>query len=260
VRRAALEAAVEAPASLDEPALLEAARLDPDALCRSLAARAVGAIGGEHAVRALVDAWERADEDDRLNLVEALGDRRAFAAGGRAELLRIAESEHGVPAVAARGLLARLDANTSAAMTNLLARDIAGGSTDEQELAIATAPLAGPVLKSLHDATHDADPTLRIAALERLVELPAERTQALASLRDEAKSDAMGEARAALARAGDRSVEPELVKALGSSGWNERQRAALSLISLGDYAHAATLLADDDANVRVAVACRLLGT
>jgi hypothetical protein len=34
----------------------------------------------------------------------------------------------------------------------------------------------------------------------------------------------------------------------------------MSLVSLGDYTHAVTLLADDDANVRVAVACRILGS
>jgi hypothetical protein len=260
VRRAALEAAVEAPAGLDEPALLEAARLDPDAMCRSLATRAVGAIGGEHAVRALVDLWERADEDDRLNLVEALGDRRAFKTGGSAELLRIAESEHGVAAVAARGLLLRSDPSTAATMSNLLARDITEGSADEQELASETAPLQGPVLKALADATHDADATVRIAALERLLDVPAERTRAFTELRNEAKTDATGAARSALARAGDSSVRPELVKELAAANWQAREDAGLSLISLGDYAQAATLLADDDANVRVAIACRMLGS
>jgi hypothetical protein len=260
VRRAALEAAVEAPAALDEPALLEAARLDPDAMCRSLATRAVGAIGDEHGVRALLDLWERADEDDRLNIVEALGDRRALKAGGRSELTRIAESEHGVPAVAARGLLLRVDPSTAATMTNLLARDIAEGSADEQELALQTAPLADPVLKSLHDAAKDADPTVRIAALERLLEVPAERNQAFADLRALAQSDATGAARAALARARDPSVRSELVKGLMAPSSQDRENAGLSLITLGDYAHAATLLADDDANVRVAIACRMLGS
>ena len=260
VRRAALEAAVEAPASLDQAALLEAARLDPDAMCRSLATRAVGALGDEHAVRALVDLWDRADEDDRLNLVEAFGDRRAFKAGGRTELLRIADSEHGVPAVAARGLLQRLEPSDAAAMTNLLARDITSGSADEQALAIQMAPLEGPVVQALKLATHDADPTVRVAALERLLELPAERSPALAALRTEAQTDTTGSARAALARAHDRSVQPALVKELAARDWQQRQDAGVSLISLGDYANAATLLADDDANVRVAIACQILGS
>jgi len=259
VRRAALEAAVEAPASLDEAALLEAARLDPDAMCRSLATRAVGAIGGEHAVRSLVDLWDRADEDDRLNLVEAFGDRRSFKTGGKSELLRIADSEHGVPAVAARGELARLDESSAAAMTNLLARDITDGSADEQELAIEMSTLVGPVVQALETATRDADPTVRVAALDRLLEVPTERARALAELRTESKTDTTGAARAALARAHDASVQPALVKELGAPGWQERKDAGVSLISLGDYTHAATLLADDDANVRVAIACSMLG-
>jgi hypothetical protein len=258
VRRAALEAAVEAPASLDEAALLGAARLDPDAMCRSLATRAVGAAGGEHAVRALVDLWDRADEADRLNVVEAFGERRAFEAGGRSELLRIADSEHGVPAVAARGELARLDTTSAAAMTNLLARDITDGSADEQELAIEMAPLSGPVVPALERATRDAEPIVRVAALERLLDVPEQRATALAALRREAKTDATGAARAALARAHDASVRPALVKELAAPGWQARKDAGISLISLGDYTHAATLLADDDANVRVAIACSML--
>jgi hypothetical protein len=262
VRRAALEAAIEAPAMLDEQPLLEAARLDPDAMCRSLATRGVGAIGGEQAVRSLLDLWERADEDDRMNLVEALGQKRAFAAGGRAELLRIAESGRGVPAVAAMGTLLRVDPSTAAQVTTLLARAIAEGSSDEQVLALQMALLDGPVEKATRDATHDTDPNVRVAALTRLLDVPSERAKALKSLRDEAKdpSDQGDAARGALARAHDPSVAPALVKALAAPAWQVRQGAGLSLVSLGDYSHAATLLADEDANVRVAIACRILGT
>ena len=260
VRRAALEAAVEAPAELDEPALLEAARLDPDALCRSLATRAVGAIGGEHAVRALMDLWERADDDDRLNLVEALSDRRIWKTGGRAEVLRIAESGRGLPAVAAAGALLRLDPSSAALVTNLLARAISEGSEEEQVLAIELALLDGPVGKALHEATHDTDANVRVAALVRLLDVPSERAQTLVALRNEMKTDGAGSARAALARAGDGSIGPALLKDLAAAAWQTRQSAGLGLVSLGDYAHAATLLADDDANVRVTIACRILGT
>lgn len=261
VRRAALEAALEAPAALDEPALLETARLDPDAMCRSLATRAVGAAGSEHAVRALVDLWERADEDDRLNIVEALGDRRAVKAGGRVELVRIAESGNGVPAVAAAGVLVRVDPSSAAEATNLLARAIKEGSADEQVLAIASARAEGPMTQVLRDATHDTDSDVRVAALEKLLEVPTERSQALAALRTEAQSPDGGDAaREALAHAGDASVSSAFVKELTAHAWQEREGAGFALVSLGDYRHAATLLADDDANVRVAIACRILGS
>jgi hypothetical protein len=261
VRRGALEAALQAPAALDEPALLEAARLDPDAVCRSLATRAVGGIGGEHAVRALMDLWGRADDDDRLTIIEALSAKRSLATGGRAELARIAESGRGIAAVAAAGAILRVDPS-SAQVTHLLARTIAEGSSDEQVLAIRTARLDGPIQKALEAATKDTDPEVRSAALERLLEVPSERAKALVALRAEAKAEKApnGSARAALARAGDASVGPELVKGLAARGWQERQSAGMSLLSLGDYAHASTLLADDDANVRVAIACRILGS
>jgi hypothetical protein len=262
VRRAALEAALDAPAALDEAALLEAARLDPDAMCRSLATRGVGSIGGERAVRALMDLWGRADDDDRLTIVHALSARRSLAAGGRAELLRIAEAGRGLPAVAAGGALLRVDPGSVAQVTHLLARAIAEGSSDEQVLAIRLAPLDGPTGKALRDTARDPDVEVRVAALERLLEVPRERAKALAALRAEVKSgkDPSGSARAALARAGDASVGPDLVKELVAKSSEERQNAGLSLLSLGDFARAATLLADADANVRVVIACRILGS
>lgn len=262
VRRAALEAALEAPASLDQPALAEAARLDPDAQCRSLATRALGASGGQPAVRALIDLWEHGDDDDRVTIVEALGKPPAFAAGGRAELLHVAEAEHGVPAVAAAGVLVRVDPSSKAQATLLLARSITDGSADEQALAIQMAPLEPVIVQALRDAVENGDPEVRVAALGRLLDVPAERSKAFAALRDEAKADgdAVDAARATLARAHDPSVAPGFVKAISSPAWQTRQDAGLALVSLGDYVHASTLLADDDANVRVAVACRILGS
>lgn len=262
VRRAALEAAVEAPAALDEKPLLEAARLDPDARCRSLATHGVGALGGAGAVRALLDLWERADDDDRVNIVEAFGQKRAFAAGGRAALLRIAESGKGVAAVAAMGTLLRVDPSSAAQVTALFARTIREGTSDEQMLALQMTLLDGPVEKAVRDATRDTDTVVRIAALSRLLDVPSERQKALTSLREDAKdpSERGDAARGALARARDPSVAPALVKALRAPAWQVRQGAGLSLLSLGDYSHAATLLADEDANVRVAIACRILGT
>ena len=108
VRRAALEAANEAPAVLDFEGLMEAARLDPDPMARSLAVRAVGRLGGERASRGLRDLWERAEEDVRMSILGAFAAKATFTAGGREALLREAEAGRGVTAVAAAGeLLAR---------------------------------------------------------------------------------------------------------------------------------------------------------
>jgi len=262
VRRAAFEAALESPSPLDKDALAEAARLDPDAQCRSLATRTLGTIGGAAGVRALMDLWEHGDADDRVTIVEALGKPAALAAGGRAELFHIAESEHGMPAIAAAGTLLRVDPESGAQAKALLARAITSGSADEQSLAITLAPLDPTLVQALKKAEGDADPELRVEVLARLLEVPAERTRAFTALRAEAKGqgDSADAAREALARAGDRSVGPRFVEALGSKEWQVRQGAGLALVSLGDYSHASTLLADDDANVRVAVACRILGS
>ncbi|HWP06398.1 MAG TPA: hypothetical protein VNN72_11675 [Polyangiaceae bacterium] len=262
VRRAALEAALDAPSPLDKDALAEAARLDPDAQCRSLAARTLGTIGGEAGVRALMDLWEHGDADDRVTLVEALGKSAALAAGGRAELLHIAESEHGMPAIAAAGTLLRVDPESSAQAKALLARAITDGSGDEQTLAVTLAPLDPALVQAMKKAEPAADPVLRVAILARLLQVPAERTRAFTALRTEAKGqgDSVEAAREALARAGDRSVAPRFVEALGAKEWQIRQGAGLALVSLGDYGHASMLLADDDANVRVAVACSILGS
>lgn len=260
VRRAALEAAIEAPASLDLEVLAESARLDPDPMSQSLAVRAMGALGGERAVRLLADAWERGAEELRLSIVEAYGARRSFQAGGRDQLLRIAESGRGLPAVAAAGVLLRVDASASGTAVTLLARAITESASDEQRLAIATAPLNGPIPKALSDASKDADPEVRIAALERLLSIPAERARAVAALRIEAKASAAAPAAArdALARAGDKSVAVALKKELGSPDARARERAGSALLALDDYAAAASLLGDGEANLRVSIACKIL--
>jgi hypothetical protein len=260
VRRAALEAAIEAPASLDLEVLAESARLDPDPMSQSLAVRALGALGGVRALRLLSDAWERAAEDLRLSIVEAYGARRSFDAGGREQLLRIAEAGRGLPAVAAAGVLLRVDPNASGTAVTLLARAITESSSDEQRLAISTAPLSGPIPEALNKAATDADPEVRIAALERLLAVPAQRTRALAALRTEAKPPAAAPAAArdALARAGDGSVSPALKKELVSPDFLRRERAGSAFLALNDYASAASLLGDGEANVRVSIACKIL--
>ena len=262
VRRAALEAAVEAPAALDLEPLLEAARLDPDPMSQSLAVRAIGSLGGQAAVRALVDLWERAEQDLRLSILEAWSLKRSLSAGGREELLRTAETGRGMPAVSAATLLLRADPSSAGLAATLLKRAVAENPSDEQLLAVGAVPLDASAIEVVKKAATDADPAVRIAALERLLEVPAERTRAVNALREEAKRSAAAPeaARAALARAGDPSVKPELKKALASADGQRRTQAGMGLIALGDYANAATLLGDGEAGVRLAIACRILNS
>jgi HEAT repeat protein len=259
VRRAAFEAALEAPGQLDLEPLVEAARLDPDPYSRSLAVRGVGALGGARAVQALADLWERADEDVRLTIVEAWGKAATYRTGGREALLRTAEARSGLTSVAAAGALLTDPAHAGLAVT-LLAQAATDGASDEQLLALATVPLEPRVLPQLQKAAKDADATVRVAALGRLLEVPASKARATDELRTLAKGKggAAVAARDALAARGDASVTPLLVKALSDGDASGRHAAGRGLLALGSYDKAATLLGDGDAGVRVAIACTIL--
>jgi hypothetical protein len=261
VRRAALEAANSAPSPLDFDALLEAGRVDPDPMARSLAVRGIGALGGERATRGLADLWERADEDVRLAILGAYAAKATFASGGREALLHAAETGRGVVAVAAAGELLRVDASSRGAALTLLLRALREGGSDEQRLAVLLIPLGQQgVVEGLKKASDGADPGVRVAALEKLSSLPAERSLALAKLRQVAKagSNASDEANHALARSGDASVAPKFRTDLASKNDLRREAAGRALVALGDWKNAATLLGDGSAEVRVATACTIL--
>ena len=81
VRKAALFASLETKDAADLDPLLEAARLDPDPLLRSLAVRAVGAIGGQRAVLALKDLWAQSDGTTRETIVDAWAMPALYRAG-----------------------------------------------------------------------------------------------------------------------------------------------------------------------------------
>src|SRR5262249_54158437 len=75
VRIAALRASADVADAEDTSAVLEAARLDPHPLARTVAIRAAGAIGGERVVLALKDVWAGADEGSRHAIADAWATR-----------------------------------------------------------------------------------------------------------------------------------------------------------------------------------------
>ncbi len=266
VRRAVFTAAREAhePSELD--ALLESARLDPDPQSKALAASAAGAIGGERAVLALKDNWARADDTERLGIVDAWAEHNSWAAGGARELAVAAETALGLAPVSASLALARAGGPEAAAASARLRRYIADGSDDEKRLALSSAPLDDETVAAIREAAKKASPELRAVALARLSAEAQYRTEAILALRalanQKATSDAELHARdaavSALARAGDPSVRATLIKTLSSKDHWARQRAAEDLTSLGDYSDAASALADEDASLRSDVACGIL--
>jgi hypothetical protein len=261
VRRAALHAGLSAKDPGDLDALLEAARLDPDVLSRSIATRAVGAIGGQQAVLRLNDRWAQAEEDVRAVIIEAWAMPRAFEAGGEKELVRIAETASGTLAIAAAHALFTSGGQFRDLGTQVIARAIADGTRSERQLAIRLADVSQQALESaIKEASKDADRYVRVMAHAKLVTLEAHRQQSLKELRELARAtgnDAI-QARAALAAAGDLSISDALRAQLSAKSAEQRQLAARGLLRLGLYPDVATALGDENPDVRTAVACHVL--
>jgi len=266
VRRAAFSTALEVRDARELEALLESARVDPDPQSQSLAIRAAGAIGGERAVLALKDLWARADDATRMAIVDAWAARASFTDGGARELGFAAESGSGLAAVSACYALAQSSGPDSAVADARLRRYITDGSDDEQRLALTVAPMNTETEAAIAKAAQGASPELRVVALNRLLGVPKRRADALRELRDlagkkagsEAEVRAQSEARSALARAGDDSVKASLLNALHEPDAATRSRAARGLTHLGDYSNAATVLADDEPDLRSDTACFIL--
>lgn len=262
VRQAALRAALEEPDPRDLDQLLEAARLDPDPLCRSIAARAVGNVGGERAVLGLRDLWAAADEETRLVLIEAWAMPAAFKAGGERELLKVSETSTGLPSVAAAGALLRGKGAQADLALGVLLRVAEEGAYEERRLVFQLAPPSDPdILKALEKAAEGSHPQLRAIALARLLRTK-QKAKALKQLEKLAKADDGGgrAARAALAAARDPKVLPLLLKDQKADTPGARQAAAIGLTYFGKWDQAASGLGDNNPWVRISVACGILSS
>jgi hypothetical protein len=270
VRLAALRASSTAVDPADVEALLEAARLDPNPTARSVAIDAAGNIGGARVVLALKDLFAQGGEDERLSIVGAWASPNAFTAGGRAQLVRTAESGSGPATIAAAAVLMRLSGGGAENAAAVVARAIATGSTRERVFAISAASLASKTARdAVLGAEKDADEEVALAALSRSLDLypaegdgakPAERAQVIAKLMAMAKGSSLRAvlARATLARAGAREVLPLLEQDARSGTDQARKAAGTSLVMLGEIARAAWLAADPEVRVRTGVACAML--
>jgi len=265
VRRAAFSAAYDARDPRELLAVLEAARVDPDAQSQSLAVRAAGSIGGERAVLALKDLWAQGDDALRIAIVDGWTEHASLVSGGARELALVSDSG-GVPAVSAAYALVRAGGAESAPAGAHLRQAILEGTDDEKRLALNVAPLDSANESAIVEASQKASAELRVVAFARLCTLPARRNEAIVALRNLANATASSEAElrtrdaavSALAQAGDGSVGATLVKNLSSADLQTRWHAARALTSLGDYGNAATALADEDASLRADVACAIL--
>lgn len=267
VRMNSLRAAMSAPAPEDFDALVEAGRVDPYPAARAAAVRALGRIGGNRATVALKDLWLRADGRLKESIVDAYVASPTFEAGGREELVRIAESG-GAANIAAAIALSRLALNdpkdraANEVAMGVLVRAIKLGTREDRTFAMLMAPTTDVVLEALREAKKDTDAGVALIALGRLAQVGDEKEQkeAREKLLEIAKSDdsdknrAMGE----LATLQDQRVVVLLEKELTAEAQFARAYAARHLVNLGEQKRAARLLADPQSYVRATVACAVL--
>jgi hypothetical protein len=271
VRLAALRAARDAADPADAVAVLEAARLDPHPLARTMAIRAAGAIGGQAVVLALKDVWATADSWARQAIADAWSAPRSIDAGGRRELIWAVETQKGTPSIAAAVALIRAGGLGSAAALGTLARALESGPAQDRIFAIALAPLSAPSIRqAVTRAQKDPDESVALSALEKWIQTSpagggpalgsAERAAAVQRLLKVAQGSTKGArtAKAALAGAGVPEVIPMLLKELDSAVGPIRQAAGASLAIMGELPRAVILTADPEPDVRAAIACAIL--
>lgn len=270
VRAAALRAAVDAGDGADIELLLEASRVDPHPLARTMAIRALGAIGGERVVLGLKDVWMMADEPRRQVITTAWATSRSIEMGGRRELWWAAETQSGTLSIAAAIALVRAkDARADAAIA-ILARAIESGSTLSRVYAINVSPLnAGPVSKAIAKAQDDSDEAVALAAISRRVESSGEGSAKSGTQEREALiaklvrmagfEGSIGQrARASLARARVRDILPALERDVESKDMDIRKAAGQNLAAMGELSRASVLLSDGEPLVRTQVGCAIL--
>jgi hypothetical protein len=248
-------------------AAMSAGRVDPYPAARAAAVRALGRIGGDRATVALKDLWLRADSRLKESIVDAYVASPTFEAGGREELVRIAESG-GAANIAAAIALSRLALNdpkdraANEIALGVLVRAIKLGTREDRTFAMLMAPSNEVVLEALREAKKDTDAGVALIALGRLAQVGNEKEQkeAREKLLEIAKSDdsdknrAMGE----LASLQDQRVVVLLEKELSAEAQFARAYAARHLVNLGEQKRAARLLADPQSYVRATVACSVL--
>ncbi|MGK3968718.1 hypothetical protein WMF38_38055 [Sorangium sp. So ce118] len=268
VRASALRAASAAADPNDRGALLEAARLDPYPLARTLAIRAAGALGGREIVLALRDTWVLSDEPGREAIAEAWAAPRAIDAGGRAQLLWAISTQRGAPAIAAARALVRAGGDGAGEAVAVLINVLRTSQSRDRIYAILSVPIEDAAARAaLLEAQGDADDAVAFAAHARYVDAPPrvvaarERAAAVAWLMRLASGTSTRAvlARGVLARAGVRAAVPLLERDLRSQEIPVREAAGTGLVELGELPRAALLLADAEPQVRTSVACAILG-
>jgi hypothetical protein len=210
---------------------------------------------------ALRDRYATADEGLRQSIVDAWSRPALAKAGGRRELILVAENERGAYAIEAGAMLLQMDGDAEARAIGkrALLRAMGDGLSRDRVLAIGRAPIAErDVMQALRSAARDADVPVKVAAWKRLTDVAETRTEAWGELRKLAEAG-VREALFALARAGDPAALERVAKEMMSSIDAEVRLSAMNvLIAAGRFASAANFLADANAGVRMRASCAVL--
>lgn len=265
VRRAAIDACVDAGDTAASETLADMARRDPELIVRSHAVRALAHIGGPHAEIRIRDLWRTADDALKNDLARALASPGLAGRGGREALLETVARGEGYDAVSAAIALygaPGVSAGDRAWAKSVLMRSIEEGTTRERLRAIANVSTEGAdVVEALRGLAKDPDHRVRIAAWSRLAVVPGNERDVKKALLPYA-AHPLGrlseEARYALATMGDRSIQAWIEKDLSDPSAQTRRSATSALIVLDAPERAAPVLADPDPLVRADLACRLI--
>lgn len=273
LRIMALRASMIAQDADDVPALRERARLDPEPDARSNAIRALALLDPppEDLAAFLASLAKDDSTDVTSDIVIAWALSPTFEHGGRDALVQLLQNEKTKPeqrAVVAHLVLRTHPDLASFAATQLI-QVLHGSSVPARLLALrAPLPASAPLLEVVRELAQKDGPTeVGIAASEALLgAAPAakvpdkERDAARARLYEIAKTDGLlgSQARAALARAGDRRVQAWLEHDLSAKDPVRKLMAARGLAALDVAGRATPLLADPDASVRTRAACVIL--
>lgn len=262
VRRAALLAAAEVNDEADVAELLEVSRVDPDPLCRRRAFQSLAQIGGERVADALVDRFDRADEESKLAIVDAWSSKALYGIRGRRQLTRLLSHKDGYPSLHAAALLCADpdEAVKNQGMTRLL-RFSEQGTPEERRVALRLLPgTEARTTQALVKATKAEDLDVAIIAWARLLQSPRHREASLQRLREwaDSKDPLAYQARAAISTLGDSAILPLMRRQSTDEDPQRRLLAGGALLRLRSFDDIALLLADEDIHVRRSIACRVV--
>jgi HEAT repeat protein len=261
VRRAALDSALERHTSEDLAEMLEISRRDPDDLCRSKALRWLGADPSPRALSALLDRFEAGDEKQRLFVLAGLfGQARSVRAAGETLYHIVLGLPDAVASPGDTSMSLTLSEQKLRVRERLLSYAENGALDERMSVLSRHTDSSDGWFRLLQKSTDPMFARLAIVSWQELLGFEETRKAAEKQLQAYATNE-NGEgalARRALAERGFSAIVPLLKRDLNHSDVAVRQDAAMNLLTLGRIETVAPLLADEDADLRVDVACQML--